>query len=422
LNILIVEKIASDNFHENKVAFWELVLGIGGVLIRLFPDGLPIIGSRLSFSETGAKEPCGSKGNKITNAESDALLKRLRENKVEFGEPCILDFFEKAVRQKDSHLASFSLNDCIAEFSKHLIKSKKSHNTQRAYISDVKTVLSAVAKEIRNVASLDNVKLNEITKEKVEKVEFWLFHESNHKPRTKERIKHGWSAFCAFIGRSDWKMTEKTNVSCDYRQGGLSNSYVLKILDYCRSEIDKADNLKKKIRLQRLAVAINLGWAEGLRSSEYHNANFDEVEIDGQITIRGSKNKGHRAIPLSEQTIQAIIDLKDLLIKADLYPVGGGVFEKLNGSIIATHTIRRWLKKAAKACGVPSKLARTHGLRHSFAKNFMSYNKDHFMTAEIMGHKSIETTRIYSRPTIDDLRSAIQGATNQARMAVLVAA
>jgi len=148
----------------------------------------------------------------------------------------------------------------------------------------------------------------------------------------------------------------------------------------------------------------------------YGNANFREAELDeGRITIRGSKNNGERVLPLSDQTRQAILDLKALLVEADHLPPNGGVFEKPNGQTYTTRTFRRWLKKVAKACKVPTHLAKTHGLRHSFIRSFLDFNKDHYMASEAAGHQSVETTKSYGRPTFYELKRAIQNATSQAR-------
>jgi integrase len=107
--------------------------------------------------------------------------------------------------------------------------------------------------------------------------------------------------------------------------------------------------------------------------------------------------------------------LKTLLSKAGLYPVNGGVFEKLDGKNYSTSTYRRWLKKAAIACDVENGQAKTHGLRHRFAKNFNTAKGDIFMLADIMGHRSTETTRKCSEATLKDQRTAIQQTSNMAR-------
>ena len=51
-----------------------------------------------------------------------------------------------------------------------------------------------------------------------------------------------------------------------------------------------------------------------------------------------------------------------------------------------------------------------HSFRHLFAKNFIAKNPDIAFLANLMGHESIETTRIYLRRTEAEQRSAVDEA------------
>ena len=356
--------------HDDKAAFWGFVMEVANVLAGLIPAG------------------------------------HFRE----------IDYSPGYQTESLTFLGGGTLEAAIDEFSKHLDSSEKSLGTKKAYISDTRKVLNAIVERFFGVeCSLDSVMVAEITKVHIERVENWLFDESGHRPKTRRRIKQGWNAFCDFAGMKEWKMTKKTNVSCDYPDGGLSNAELVEMLKYCHGQVAQAKSSAEKIRFQRMIVAINLGWAEGLRSCEYRNANFREAEIHGRIIIRGSKNNGERVLPLSSQTRQAILKLKELMVEANLYPQNDGVFEKPNGQNYTTRTFQRWLKKVAKDCKVPVHLAKTHGLRHGFVRNFLDFVKNPFMASEAAGHQSVETTKDYGRPTFEELRIAMQYSTNCAR-------
>ena len=145
------------------------------------------------------------------------------------------------------------------------------------------------------------------------------------------------------------------------------------------------------------------------------NTKFDEVEQTDRVTIRNSKHNGSRKVAITRDTAEAIAELGKLLRDDGKYPANGGVFEKSDGSHYCTSTFRRWLKKVARACGVNPDLAKTHGLRHRFAKNFNEYAQNDFMLADIMGHSSTTTTRNYARQTFENQRDTIQGANDKAR-------
>ncbi len=70
------------------------------------------------------------------------------------------------------------------------------------------------------------------------------------------------------------------------------------------------------------------------------------------------------------------------------------------------------LKRAALRYGVDQDVVYPHSFRHLFAKNFIERNPDISLLADLMGHESIETTRIYLRRTANEQRAAVNKAIN----------
>lgn len=68
------------------------------------------------------------------------------------------------------------------------------------------------------------------------------------------------------------------------------------------------------------------------------------------------------------------------------------------------------LKRAAERYSVDPDVVYPHSFRHLFAKNFIAKNPDIAFLADLMGHESIETTRIYLRRTAAEQRSAVDEA------------
>ena len=60
--------------------------------------------------------------------------------------------------------------------------------------------------------------------------------------------------------------------------------------------------------------------------------------------------------------------------------------------------------------GVNPNVVYPHSFRHLFAKNFIKRNPDIALLADLMGHESIETTRIYLRRTEAEQREAVDEA------------
>ena len=65
------------------------------------------------------------------------------------------------------------------------------------------------------------------------------------------------------------------------------------------------------------------------------------------------------------------------------------------------------MKVLAKEAGVPKEKVYAHNFRHFFAKQFMAEYHDIVDLADILGHTSIETTRIYTRTSRQEKQERI---------------
>ncbi|MDR1552205.1 MAG: tyrosine-type recombinase/integrase [Prevotellaceae bacterium] len=85
----------------------------------------------------------------------------------------------------------------------------------------------------------------------------------------------------------------------------------------------------------------------------------------------------------------------------------GYIFQNCNGERLTGRTIARYLKLYAKRYGLNTKVIYPHSFRHRFAKNFLDKFNDIALLADLMGHKSIETTRIYLRRTASEQQTIV---------------
>ena len=77
----------------------------------------------------------------------------------------------------------------------------------------------------------------------------------------------------------------------------------------------------------------------------------------------------------------------------------GFIFKNKFGKRITARGIAGELKKLGKKYGLNPKVIYPHSFRHRFAKSFLDRFNDISLLADLMGHESIETTRIYLRRT-----------------------
>ncbi|MDR1109349.1 MAG: tyrosine-type recombinase/integrase [Deltaproteobacteria bacterium] len=85
----------------------------------------------------------------------------------------------------------------------------------------------------------------------------------------------------------------------------------------------------------------------------------------------------------------------------------GYLFLNRFGQRITTRGISQQLKNYAEKYGLDTKVVYPHSFRHRFAKNFLEKYNDIALLADLMGHESIETTRIYLRRTASEQQALV---------------
>ena len=85
----------------------------------------------------------------------------------------------------------------------------------------------------------------------------------------------------------------------------------------------------------------------------------------------------------------------------------GFLFLNRFGERITTRGISQQLKNFATKYGINPKVVYPHSFRHRFAKNFLEKFNDIALLADLMGHESIETTRIYLRRTASEQQEIV---------------
>lgn len=85
----------------------------------------------------------------------------------------------------------------------------------------------------------------------------------------------------------------------------------------------------------------------------------------------------------------------------------GYLFTNRAGNRLSTRGIAIQLKHFAENYGINREVVYPHSFRHRFAKNFLEKFNDIALLADLMGHESIETTRIYLRRTASEQQKIV---------------
>ena len=128
----------------------------------------------------------------------------------------------------------------------------------------------------------------------------------------------------------------------------------------------------------------------GMRRSELDQMSWQDI-LNGEAYPR-CKGKKHRFIYFPKKLIA---DLKQWLIGKDIDTSLPLLHSDRTGKILSNRGFDQALKHSAKKAGFPKEKAHCHAFRHFFAKQYLAKTKDVVQLAELLGHESVDTTRLY---------------------------
>lgn len=139
---------------------------------------------------------------------------------------------------------------------------------------------------------------------------------------------------------------------------------------------------------ERLALILQTICATGIRVSELRFISAEAVR-SGRSEVF---NKGKRRTVFLPDRLRRL--LKAYLKKQKI--TAGAVFVTRTGRPLDRSNIWRAMKALCESAGVEPSKVFPHNLRHLFARAYYALEKDLARLADILGHSSINTTRIYT--------------------------
>ncbi len=266
-------------------------------------------------------------------------------------------------------------NERIREFAKFLCREEKSAATQEKYLRDVRAFCVYAAG-------------SEITKELMVA---WKKHlvEQSYAVRSINSMLASVNSLLDFLGLSGCKVK---NIRIQQQT-------------YCAEdkELTKAEYLRlleASKKNEQLNLVIQTICGTGIRVSELRYFAVEAVK-HGEVTV-DCKNK--------TRTILVPGKLKKLLLNyaKQKHITTGAIFVGKSGRSLDRSNIWRQMKQLCKAAGVKESKVFPHNLRKLFARTFYGIEKDIAKLADILGHSSINTTRIYIMTTGMEHRRKIE--------------
>ena len=140
--------------------------------------------------------------------------------------------------------------------------------------------------------------------------------------------------------------------------------------------------------------------ATGARVSELLQIKAEHVSV-GYLDLYSKGGKMRRLYIPKKLCAEASKWLKEQSITS------GYLFTNRLGNRLSTRGIAIQLKHFAEKYGLNRDVVYPHSFRHRFAKNFLERFNDIALLADLMGHESIETTRIYLRRTASEQQKIV---------------
>ncbi len=151
--------------------------------------------------------------------------------------------------------------------------------------------------------------------------------------------------------------------------------------------------------LRNMAL-LELFYATGMRVSEIANLKLEQIDFELNLILVHGKGNKDRYVAFGEEAKPALNNYlvearKKLLLHKTDY---GYVFLNSNGNRITSRGLEYIIKNIFLNAGISASV-HPHMLRHTFATQMLNNGADLRTVQELLGHKSISTTQIYTHVT-----------------------
>lgn len=258
------------------------------------------------------------------------------------------------------------------QFERHLRDTNLSENTIASYLFALKQF-----SEQYDAVTLKNLRAYKM----------WLIE--SYKPKTVNLRLRAINCYLESVGKDKWKQPFIRVQQKAFLENVISEADY----EYFKTCLKQDEELFWYFVIRFLA-------ATGARVSELIQIKVEHIRL-GHLDLYSKGGKLRRIyIPKALQN-------EALSWLADKQQESGFIFLNKYGQRITTRGISGQLKKLATRYGIDPAVVYPHSFRHRFAKSFLEKCNDIAFLADLMGHESIETTRIYLRKTATEQQEIV---------------
>jgi len=201
----------------------------------------------------------------------------------------------------------------------------------------------------------------------------------------------------------------------------FTKEQINKIFETIRQRKSRNDVVGEWIKARDLTM-IKLCYELGLRPKEVCMLKLNDIDLKAKlvrVSPDGNKLKKGRIVPLPQQVIP-VLEHYLSFPRIQFWRFSNFLFPSLKNAHISRDRFSELFRKILKEAGIYKEPTRgTHGhyslytLRHTKATEIYRKKKNPFIVADILGHKTLESTKVYihlnklSNGYLDELRSAM---------------
>ncbi|PJE57967.1 MAG: hypothetical protein COU81_03280 [Candidatus Portnoybacteria bacterium CG10_big_fil_rev_8_21_14_0_10_36_7] len=297
------------------------------------------------------------------------------------------------------------LPELIDEFLEYL---EVERNCSKLTIRDYRHYLDVFNQWFSSVLpdkSIENLDLSIVRKYRV-----FLSNRIDDKQMTLKRVTQNYyvialRSFLRYLIKNDHKTLEPSKIDLPKTESRSVKFLTKEMVDWLVTTPDTS----KEEGLRDRAI-IELLFSTGLRVSELVSLNKDKIDLDRRefgVIGKGSKL---RLVFISDRAadwIKRYLDERKDSFKPLFIRYSGTIIEENNGEKmrLTARSVERIIRKYVIKSRIPVNDATVHTLRHSFATDLLTNGADIRSVQEMLGHKNISTTQIYTHVTNPQLRN-----------------
>lgn len=294
------------------------------------------------------------------------------------------------------------MNKQIGQFLQYMrVERGASDHTLKSYREDLQSLAEYLADEQGGTPAPGNISTVEL------RGFVSALHEAGYAKSSIARRLASVRSFFRFGQRENWLKTNPAKALRNPRKSHklphfLSTKEVAKLLN--------APPAREPLGIRDRAVLETL-YSAGLRVSELTGLNDGDLDFSaGIVRVRG-KGRRERLAPLGSYATTALKSWMSIRELSSREPQDrrAPVFVNKFGTRITTRSIGRMLEKYLRQTELDQRTS-PHTLRHSFATHLLDRGADIRSVQELLGHKSLVTTQIYTHVSTANLRMAYEKA------------